>query len=545
AGGQFEPEGSGASDTAEGYRLVDGNGNYIGTIIENPLGPGMRRQPWARWKTPFILYNEETRDYIGDLAGGSYMTDLGRAITVDKNGNIVQSRVMPQTSGGGGGGGGSAGLSFAQELELLEEQSRLAGEREEAQREFQGEESALDRAQRERLEELSRENEQRLQLVSSIHSLHGEMLDIQGRAREMKAQLIGNDPLRAAVGLQGGVQRGSTPAQSFMGELGGFIRRPPPDISLTGQPNADLGQLGALQRGLVNRLQLPQAPSFGLAHGAQHFALSPGEGVLVGEGRGGEGLSQGTAEVIVQNDDGTIDVIPVRGGAQGGARLTPSQSDRIAQRMTEQQTGFTQPFETLFAGLGFAPGQIPMANRANASGFWQSPMRPGGFDPLSGAADLQRLGIRPNLVSIDGVTYFFDQEGGLGQRIAGGDFQDFGFRPQDVTQLTSESAAALGLNVAPWAGPQLTDAPALGPSQTVNRLGTGLLRMQTPHGGEMFLPDPAAIAADFRNLDTGMQTLLLQSYELSGLTALGAIERMEFFTPTGTAVQGPDAGPVR
>ncbi|KKK93651.1 hypothetical protein LCGC14_2690770, partial [marine sediment metagenome] len=52
------------------------------------------------------------------------------AITVDKNGNIVQSRVMPQSSGGSGGGGGTAGLSFQQELDLLEEQSRLAGERE-------------------------------------------------------------------------------------------------------------------------------------------------------------------------------------------------------------------------------------------------------------------------------------------------------------------------------------------------------------------------------------------------------------------------------
>ncbi|KKN44429.1 hypothetical protein LCGC14_0693100 [marine sediment metagenome] len=450
---------------------------------------------------------------------------------------IASSRAP--TPSGGGGGGGAGRPSVEEQIAIIREQERLEAEEAARGREFVAGESRLDRAQRERLEKLARENERRMQLVSSIHDLYGEMLDVQGRAREMKAQLIGNDPLRAAVGLQGGVQRGSTPAQSFMGELGGFIRQPAPDISLTADPNANIGQLSRLAQGLRNRLELPQAPSFGLAHGAQHFALSPGEGVLVGEGRGGEGLSQGTAEVIVQNDDGTIDVIPVRGGAQGGARLTPSQSDRIAQRMTDVQTGVTQPFETLFAGLGFEPGRIPMANRASRGGFWQSPLRPGGFDPLSGAADLQRLGIRPNLVSIDGVTYFFDQEGGLGQRIAPGDFREFGFRPQDVTQLTSESAAALGLNVAPWAGPRLDAAPGLPPSQTVNRLGP--LTVNTPHGGQMFLPDPAAIAADFRQLDPGMQTLLVQAYSLAGLTLVDVMDRMDFFTVQGTAVQGQTA----
>jgi hypothetical protein len=363
--------------------------------------------------------------------------------------------------------------------------------------------------------------------------LYGQLVNLKERARQLKAELLGNDPLRASVLMQGGVQRGTTPAQQFQGELGSFLQAPNPNIGAAFAPDADLGQLGQIQRGLIGRLQLPQAPAFGLAKGGKNIPLAAGKAILVGEGSQGEGLRRGTAEVLVPNEDGTIDVIPLGGMAQGGATLTPEE---------QLQTGISQAFGPLFASLGFSGGR-PMANRANPDAFWQSPMRPGGFHPLSGATTLQRLGIRPNLVSVDGRTYFIDQGSNVGQRIAPDDFLDFGFRPQDVAQLTAESAAALGLNIAPWMGPALAEAPPIvgAPPQTPNRLGLGGLRLQVP-GGEMLLPDPAAIANQFRSLDQGTQQLILQGYDMAGLSALNAIERMNFFTPTGTAVQGQTVG---
>ncbi|KKM74576.1 hypothetical protein LCGC14_1398920, partial [marine sediment metagenome] len=96
---------------------------------------------------------------------------------------IASSRA-PTPSGGGSGGSGR--MSVEEQLTLIREQEKLDAAEAERGRGFVAGESRLDRAQRERLEKLARENEQRMRLVSSIHDLYGEMLDIQGRAREMK-----------------------------------------------------------------------------------------------------------------------------------------------------------------------------------------------------------------------------------------------------------------------------------------------------------------------------------------------------------------------
>ena len=60
--------------------------------------------------------------------------------------------------------------------------------------------------------------------------------------------------------------------------------------------------------------------------------------------------------------------------------------------------------------------------------------------------------------------------------------------------------------------------------------------------GQFYMPDPAAIAADFWRMDEGTQAEILKGYGMTeGMSPSSALERMRMFTPQGTAVQGQTA----
>jgi len=505
------------------------------------------------------------------VGNGAFYTSDGRMLRL-QGGNIIEYRPLTAVerrdlglsyeapSGGGTGGSyATAGMSYDQEIGLLEKQAELGMAGDEAQRQWQEDQ---DEAQREweahqgdlgyyrtaSQNELARANERAMQRVSHIFSLYGQMMDLKQQAGEWMAETLGRDPLRASVMMQGGMQRGMTPNQEFRGEMQTFLDAPDPNMRPAFAPNPDLGQLGGLQRDLLKRLELPQLPSFGMAEGGTidmrkgtdgkyaSLGLDVGEGVLVGEGRHGEGIAMGTAEVIKRNADGTIDVIPLAGRAAEGARLTDDEQRR--------RQGVQQAFAPMMAGLGFS--SMPQANRGGGYTPFMNPAQ--GYSPYSAGTTMQRLGYDPRLFRQQGTDryYYIDEFGQAHTADSRMLFNQSGFQPTDVVEAPLESLSAMTGGQIGWMNAGNLPALSAPPGElagftegTVNRLGTPLT-MQTG-GGEMFLPDPAQIAEQYRGLDEGTQFQILQGYQMAGLEMAQVLQRMDFFTPQGTAVQGQTA----
>ncbi|KKL96028.1 hypothetical protein LCGC14_1848560, partial [marine sediment metagenome] len=208
---------------------------------------------------------------------------------------------------------------------------------------------------------------------------------------------LGPDPFKQAAGLFGQAQRGVTPQQAAVGQAQSFIDQPLPQPSMS----MSLPELEAMLGGLQN-IQPPTFNPFGIAGMAEGgviemqnkdgaFSMSPKASWIIGEGKHGEGLAAGTAEVLTveQGPFGikSVEVTPLAGGAQAGLNVPTLPAG-------------LQALAPLFAPLGLGPGTVGQA--------WA-----GGPTTWSGSLDiLSRMGIRPQLIRTPQGGVFF-REGNM------------------------------------------------------------------------------------------------------------------------------------
>lgn len=246
----------------------------------------------------------------------------------------------------------AATAAFDRQLEVLGIQQTFQTDERVAAQEFSAEEAAKDRSLNERLNRLNAET-----------SLANTIAQLQESARQQATTLLGVDPQRGAVAARGAQALGTSPAQKFQQSLRQFATAELPDPSTSQSTIGDIeGNISSLQDLAIGRPQpspqLGAAPP-GAAHGAQKDAHSlrrntGGTAILVGEGPQGEGLLNNTAEVAIFREDGSAEIVPLSGRAQGGFTFTPGVKPRTT--LTSAPVAAKQPTD----GLGEAPGlEVP------------------------------------------------------------------------------------------------------------------------------------------------------------------------------------------
>ncbi len=309
-------------------------------------------------------------------------------------------------------------------------------------------------AEREMLE-MRLENSRRELVFSAGMAERGTLIQQKAETgRELMR--LGPDPFRQAAILSGGVQRGTTPQQVVAGQAQGFMNQPLPQISMDMTvPQLEAALLKTQNQGMTQ----PQFGGFGFAEGGViemenkdgAFSMSPKQSWLIGEGKHGEGLAAGTAEVLTVEKGPfgikRVEVTPLAGQAQAGLDI-----------------GVQQALSPLFSGLGFSglPSSKPFQ-----PDWLQGPrdfFMPG-FE--SGAAGFNALGIRPQLLHADGTVYF--RQGDTLRPITLDAFIEGGFRMQDVINVPRETLTQFGT-----IGPRLTSAPSMtaGPTPAFQAAGS-------------------------------------------------------------------------
>ncbi len=217
--------------------------------------------------------------------------------------------------------------NFEQDKWLLDKRQAFDAAEAEKGRSFQAEQSRLDR-----------ENQQRAQAIQELGALNRQLIETKETARQSLVKLVGSDPLRAAAGLQGRIQRGRTPTDVARTRLQTAADTPLPTIS----PTATLPELQAQIATTAPQANLPTVtPTLGLPGGGiiemtrnkmGAFAITPdrprpdlagntGIGIIVGDGEHGEGIKAGTAELIEFQDNGRVRVIPIATRGAGGLEV--------------------------------------------------------------------------------------------------------------------------------------------------------------------------------------------------------------------------------
>ena len=343
-----------------GEFLKDASGNWFrvydiggGKLRLAPVDEtGNLLTPKSQWKSP----------------SGSFENELGQLIQTDIQGNITTSRTIPWSEWAGGAGGTAAAAPQWRpgELELEQEQNRIARERLQAdiaateQRldEIRVQEAAADERQRRQLQaeremlEMRLENSRR-ELVYSMGMQERGTLIQEKAETGREIMKLGPDPFRQAAILGGGVQRGTTPQQTAVGQAQAFMKQPLPQASLSmdvGQLEAVLSQMGSMQQPQMGGFGISSPGPFGMSGGGViemerggdgAFSMKPKMSYLVGEGKHGEGLKAGTAEILTIGG-GKVEVTPFGGGAYTGL----------------EQSVF-QGLSPLYSGFGFS--QAPTA----------------------------------------------------------------------------------------------------------------------------------------------------------------------------------------
>lgn len=275
---------------------------------------------------------------------------------------------------------------------------------------------------------------------------------------------LGPDPFRQAAILGGGVQRGITPQQTAVGQGQAFINQPLPQVSM----NMDVAQLeAAIAKMQGQGMTQPQFGGFGMAGGGiiemEHkdgaFSMKPTTKVsrLIGEGKHGEGLKAGTAEILTIEKGPfsikSVEVTPLEGGwAYGGL----------------EQSVF-QGLSPLYSGFGW-----PQAPTAKSTG--------GGFraDP-----QLFTLGSGPAVYMIDPYT-------GQRRHVADPDvFRESGFKWSDVERRSAGAAGQWGR------GPRLESGYGLNPAM-LGQMGISPSLVSFQGSDAVYYRDPAS--GDLRHI---------------------------------------------
>ena len=347
--------------------------------------------------------------------------------------------------------------------------------------------------------------------LNVLQNLVGNFIGAQQSATETLAGL-GPRPFRFAAAAAGMPVLGTTPQAGFEEALGGFISRPVPGVD----PNAPIGAIEGAIGGLTGQ-RAPLAPGvLGLADGGviemtrgddgSYSALPIGvEARLVGEGRHGEGIAAGTAEVMLKTPTMTA-IIPLKRGLQaGGVQFDPQTVLQsllpLYQRLgitniPVNQPGGTHPFGTrgldaaTIQNLGYNPSFVQLRNPAAGEPFRYFIRSPdGGFREI-GERFLGNAGMPPissafNLRSIDELAKL----GTVGTALKNTEIPDFMnqfLNPQNLTDRPQLSAPLIdpvtgALLPAPYRiAPQITRGLA-DPTRRLG-LGTALGAFDSPTG---------------------------------------------------------------
>lgn len=165
----------------------------------------------------------------------------------------------------------------------------------------------------------------RLNRLSAETSLANTIAQLQESARQQAVDLIGVDPQRGAIAARGVQSLGKSPASRFQQNLRQFATQELPTPSSGESSLADIEMNISSLQGVATGQ--PSAP-LGAARGATKKGKSlkgntGGTAIIVGEGMQGEGLRAGSAEVAIFHEDGSVEIVPLAGRAQGGFTFTP------------------------------------------------------------------------------------------------------------------------------------------------------------------------------------------------------------------------------
>lgn len=555
--------------TVIGLDLFNADGSFAGRVSRTMAGVLEITRP--------VRGGEATERFTG----GTFLLGDGRTVVnVTNRGEIAASRTLAQfETGGSSGSSGSApafsstqqGIQFESDLarqrarEQLEQehQNRIGELREshrlalqqgriEDARRFEQEIRLLGVQHRNQLQILGREQrfQERMSLLEQLTSLAERASQFQTQLGQQAVELTGQDPLRAAIGLQGGVQRGMTPSQALRGRLLGISQAQLPQVNAQAGIPGLRGQAQQFQQ----FLQTPIIqPAFGLAGGGV-IELKPGDKRAHAQAEGtGQAILVGEAgpEVLeIQGD--RIRVIPLTGQAQFGIDLSQFQPT---------QTPSLQALAPLFAHLGLnAPPTTQRGVGQLRRGFGLSDV--GSFLPqglfgqdLAQAARsfpsssiLQQLGIRPRLVgnAQTGSIGFINEQGQIQPMASFQAMLNMGFRPEDVFALTGDPLQELaGLGVT-GVGSPLSSMSDIQPFEQLAQFSQPIV-MPTDALGlgsqGLLLPAPETVAALFPQLDPTTQQVVLQAFNLAGIPPEAILSRIEAFTPTGTARFGLAGAP--
>jgi hypothetical protein len=396
----------------------------------------------------------------------------------------------------------------------------------------------------------------KLRRLADAQNITRDFIGLQGQANQIVGERFGDDPFRGAILSQGAVPRGRSPVEEFiqrLRELGG-AEIPAPlsaDESLPMIEERIAGLEGLVTPGL------PRAP-LGMAHGgtvqrrggrlqARPLAggdgaqadLRPGTAVLVGEGVGGEGIRNNTAEVAEFMEDGSVRFIPLRASAAHGGTVDIDDPD--AGATLTSAPALADPL----AAAPLTPDQRIQALQGAGIGAVRTGPRHffGQFRGPS-AETFERLGTRPALVQAAGTgEFFFRTPTGELQKIGGlAEVNALGLNSFDAVVMDLDEIQQLG----EFRGERFTEPPPAPGGSFSERpvplfvpLDVNDAGLPDQSGRGIFLPAPEKLAAIWRNLGPDVQLIARSTYKMAGMSEAEFDRRINFFTPGRAATLTP------
>lgn len=494
---------------AVGYRFSAQNGD-IYTLSPRKLTRPIRSTSAdqsaeliaAGWKREGDNYvKEQGLEFAGSngqripFTPGEYTDALGRTYSLGPTGNILSPpRILPQS--------GSQGQTQGERIAQLQEEARLHSIESDKQRAADAE-----------LERVREENALRRTKIGEAGLMARQAADIRLQAQNAINSLIGVDPVRSSIGQQGGVQRGTTPAQQNISTLQGIVNTPVPSVDENASIPDLQATIDALNRGPQS---IPTPTGIGFAQGGTiDFAGGMDRpqygGIQLGTSkravRLGEGTGTGEEIGIIDPSmgGGITEVIPLMGGAQEG--IVPT-ADSIRQALSR-----------VYGSLGFSNLPTRQGDAAGA------------YHLTEGLNAARRLGYSPRLVGdvASGKVYYKNEQGQLQHIPNPESFNQAGFHWSDILNLAPGEISQLGP-----IGAQFSGVPAIeGRSRPFSTMAQPLIEPATG----LALPDPAQIAAIWRFLDPETKRVLTSAYGTSGLNEASIASRTAFATPVGSATR--------
>ncbi len=224
---------------------------------------------------------------------------------------------------------------------------------------------------REAFEEEQAEIDRELRLREARLATARDLVNIRSaearEARTQGLQLAGEDIFRFSANVRGQqVAAGTqTPTDVFRTDLTQAAQFQAPDLT-----GLDTNALESVI-GKLSQMQRPAPSPFGFAHGG---TVSPGGSSMPGNGSQAIRVGESGPEILILRPDGSVEVVPEAGSAQGGGVFEPLSPEALGGfgplfRNLRASVGFTTrsplggsisgPFSSLRGVLGFRPEGAP------------------------------------------------------------------------------------------------------------------------------------------------------------------------------------------